>query len=441
MNLKKIQKILSITKGIDGWRIFQRNVQRKNIYVVKNFEVEDILSGNRTDASIKVYSYFGDEIGDSEFPVVTDDESVLQKQLSDAIFICSLSKKRKYSLPEKHVFTVYPKLRDETITKITNEQLLALVQQFKMELEKYDHVMLNSMELHTSCAQFTVINNKGINITMEKTQLFVEFIITAFLEENEQRKEQEFVSSVSFARMSDLNIEAFVRERVTLVKDVSQAQQSTNFKGEVLLCGDAPHEFFVPHLQLSPLLMHCSAKLKYMDLSTYKQGKAIGAFKADKITMKTNPFVDYNPASSLFDEDGVVSKPVTLIEEGVFKQYFASQQYADYLSIPATGSLGVFEVKPGSKSTSDLAVGDHAEIVSFASFVPDAISGAFSAEIRLGYYVKQGKRIPFRGGMFTGNVFDLIKNCSLSEEIITTDGYSGPKTVCFHKGVIAGLKK
>lgn len=436
MNLKKIKDILSSTPEIDGWRIFSRSVKRKNIYVLKQFEIEDILEGQREDISVKVYKYFGDEIGDAEFPVATDDEHILQKQLADAIFICSLSRKKKYTLPQPEQPTVLPKLWDKEIADLTYEQLPALVRTCNRELQKYSNVKLNSMELHTSTATFHVLNSSGVNLSTAKTSLFVEFIITAF----EDSKEQEFVASASYARLVDFDIPTFIQEKVAIVKDVLHAQQPSTFSGNILLKGDALHEFFVPHLQLGPLTMHCSAKLKYMDLSCYKKGKSLGSFKGDKITLKTNPFLDYNPASALFDEDGVISKPLSLIEEGVFKNYFASKQYADYLSIEPTGSLGTLEVSSGSKTEAELSSHDRVEIVSFASFVPDAISGAFSAEIRLGYYLKQGLRIPFRGGMFTGNVFDLIKNCSLSKERIKAEGYFGPKVIGFHKGTVAGLK-
>ncbi|MBI3033386.1 hypothetical protein HYY69_07985 [Candidatus Woesearchaeota archaeon] len=436
MNLKKIQNILSSHQEIDGWRIFLRKIERKNIYILKQFEIEDILEGQREDISVKVYKYFGDEIGDAEFPVATDDEKVLQRQLADAVFICSLSRKKKYTLPKPEQLMAVPKLWDKEIAQITTNQFITLVSTFKNELQKYSNVKLNSMELHTSTAKFHVLNSNGVDLSTEKTHVFVEFIITAF----EDSKEQEFVASASYARLADFDIANFVQEKVAIVKDVLHAQQPSTFSGNVLLKGDALHEFFVPHLQLGPLTMHCSAKLKYMDLSCYKKGTSLGTFKGDKITLTTNPFLDYNPASALFDEDGVVSKPLSLIEEGVFKNYFASQQYADYLSIQPTGSLGTLEVASGSKTETELTTKDRVEIVSFASYVPDAISGAFSAEIRLGYFIKNGLRTPFRGGMFTGNVFDLIKNCSLSKEKISLDSYVGPKLICFHKGTVAGLK-
>jgi glycosyltransferase involved in cell wall biosynthesis len=79
------------------------------------------------------------------------------------------------------------------------------------------------------------------------------------------------------------------------------------------------------------------------------------------------------------------------------------------------------------------------EIVTFASFSPDMISGDFSAEIRLGYIIENGIKTPFKGGLFTGNIFEISKEINLSNEKIETAGYIGPKQIKFFNANIIGL--
>ena len=67
------------------------------------------------------------------------------------------------------------------------------------------------------------------------------------------------------------------------------------------------------------------------------------------------------------------------------------------------------------------------------------LSGNFSAEVRLGYIVKDGKKTPFKGGLFTGNIFKLLENCELSKELIEETGYKGPKSIKFYEGELVGL--
>ena len=48
----------------------------------------------------------------------------------------------------------------------------------------------------------------------------------------------------------------------------------------------------------------------------------------------------------------------------------------------------------------------------FSWLRPDAISGFFGAEIRNGYYIKDGKiQNPIKLGNVSGNVLEMVKNC------------------------------
>ncbi len=78
------------------------------------------------------------------------------------------------------------------------------------------------------------------------------------------------------------------------------------------------------------------------------------------------------------------------------------------------------------------------EIISFASYAPEGLSGNFTVEIRLGYLHKGRKKIPIKGGMFTGNIFQLIQNMKLSKEINEFQGYKGPEAVRFENAVVSG---
>ena len=176
--------------------------------------------------------------------------------------------------------------------------------------------------------------------------------------------------------------------------------------------------------------------------------KKIAGFKKDKLSISTNPFVSLNFNSSLFDDDGVLSKKIDLIKNGIFTNYFSNKQYADYLGIKPTGAFGCIDIKSGKKFIKEISKQiPYIEIVSFSSFVPNSISGDFSAEIRLGYLVtkdkksKSGKIIkkPFKGGMFSGNVFEIIQDMSLSKERKEETGYIGPKIVLFNNCVVSGM--
>ena len=178
-----------------------------------------------------------------------------------------------------------------------------------------------------------------------------------------------------------------------------------------------------------------------MKISNYEIGQTVIESLRDKLTIYSNPLLENNLSSSPFDGLGVSAKRLCLIKNSVFENFFASKQYGDYLGVKATGPLGVVEVEGGKRKIEEIFddSDDMMEIVSFAWFNPDSASGNFSAEIRLGYRIKGGKKIPFKGGLFSGNVFDVLREVDFSKEKMNVPGYFGPKVLKFYKGQIIGM--
>ena len=188
---------------------------------------------------------------------------------------------------------------------------------------------------------------------------------------------------------------------------------------------------------MNAFIGHCSSRLKYQKVSNYKIGEEPIKVNKDKLTVYFNPLLPNNNASAPFDLDGLAANRIKFINNNVVEKYFASSQYAQYLNIEATGPMGAIEIESGSlnEETSKNGI----EIHTFSSFVPDLLSGNFSAEVRLGYTIKNGVKTPFKGGLFTGNVFKLLEDCELSKEIIEESGYKGPKAIKFYNGELVGL--
>jgi PmbA protein len=135
--------------------------------------------------------------------------------------------------------------------------------------------------------------------------------------------------------------------------------------------------------------------------------------------------------SNRFDEEGLPAQRVELIRENELVAFAASQRYADYLGIPATGAFGGVEVPPGKTTASALLAEPYVEIVQFSWFNPDLITGDFATEIRLGYLVQNGTRNPFRGGQLVGNYLDALADVRWSVETDFLGNYLGPHTARF----------
>jgi len=180
-------------------------------------------------------------------------------------------------------------------------------------------------------------------------------------------------------------------------------------------------------MDVTPTIIHATAQTTYRGLSRYKINERVTTNKS--FTIASDPLVDWNPRSSAFDSDGVASKRITVVKDGIFTEYLGSQRFSHYLNVKPTGSVGATRLPPGAETEKKLLSDGVLEIVSFSSYSPNSLSGDFSAEVRLAYRHARGKRIPLNHVMFTGNVFKMLDAMRASNETIELDGYVGPRHV------------
>ncbi|MBI2147789.1 hypothetical protein HYU19_04930 [Candidatus Woesearchaeota archaeon] len=437
-------------KKAADWKLAHEHTHRWNVYYTKGAELEDVLQSERHDLTATAYVKQGKSgkrlMGESSFPILSNNENAIRQQIQDALFACTLTDKEDFDIPDDS-FANAPaiELADPEIIAAASDgkgengvhTLLAeLGERFSGEFKKYGGVKLNGMEIHASITERRVLNSKGVDVHQKATEIYIETVITAV----DGKRESEFFPAMTVSRLSDVDVTAFVKKYVTFAKDVLSSSPPCLFTGAVVLSEDAIPDFFAPRIDDAPLTAHTFGSTHYMGLARYEKGKQVipGKVQGDKITLVNDPLVPLNPASQRFDRDGIAARRQVLIDKGIFVGFVASKRFADYLKIQPSGPLGVIELGAGSKTVKELYQQPCIEIVSFSSFVPNSLSGDFAAEIRLGYLHKDGQKLPFKGGMVSGNVFEAFANVYFSEETITIPDYSGPKAVRFEKLTVSG---
>jgi PmbA protein len=183
-----------------------------------------------------------------------------------------------------------------------------------------------------------------------------------------------------------------------------------------------------------------SAEAKYAGISPWEIGKSVfrSAVKGDPLTVWANRCMPFGIYSSRFDEEGLPAQRVELIRNNELVAFAASQRYADYLNLRATGAFGGLELHPGSAAAAALLSEPYVEIIQFSWFNPDLITGDFATEIRLGYLVENGVRKPFRGGQLIGNYLDALADVRWSVETDMFGSYLGPHTARINNLKISG---
>ncbi len=415
---------------LDGWSVLFQEQRRSSLHLTKDAEIETIIDATRDQAEVTVYRKAGKRLGDARFTIFSEDG--LREKVRDALLIAAASQKPAWPLPRKarlpRVRTADPELHKAFADGRTEELNLALWRRMHVAATRERGVTLNHAELHLLAIRQGVRNSAGVRAASEHTSLFVEAVVTA----RRGKEEAEFQAARTVGRLADFDAGAFIRDAAAKARDVLAATRpSTVHERAILLSGDALRDFWSPDIAFNPLVFHAVAAAKHRGLSRFVQGERVGP---DGLTLGSDPSPPFSPASSRFDDEGVPSRKVTLIEDGRWHGLAAAQRYAHYLGVPATGRLGAVALAPGAEKAAALRDDGAVEIVSFSSFVPNSISGDFSAEIRLGYRHEKGRRVPVKGAMFTGNVFRMLDGMRRSRETAARDRYTGPALIRFDEG-------
>jgi predicted Zn-dependent protease len=424
---KEIIKQLEIERP-DFWKLEQADVERNNIYFEKN-EEESFISGKRTDYLVTVYKKMGNKLGESAVTIKEGDD--IRKKVKEAIVAAKLIKNSCYVPFEK--FDKYPELRKSRDLP-SCEELRKRIKECYEEIKKTD-AKLNAFEVFTKKSRAAVTTSIGQELSEEYNGAYAECVITI----KGKRGEMEYLPMRQESLLEQIDLKEFVKSNYHIAKDISNSSSPKTFKGNVILTGDALGEFFITSPNDNPAVIHSSARMKFMNLSRFEIGKPIEKeILGDKITIKSNPLIEDGARSSGFDSNLVPARELILIENGIFRNFLASKRYADYLKIRPTGPVGNVEVGLGKTPAGEFYKDGNCEIVSFSWFSPSIYSGDFTAEVRLGYFIKDGKKIPFKGGMLVGNYFKLLANCILSREKWFKSGYYGPKAIMFMDCLVSG---
>jgi predicted Zn-dependent protease len=292
-------------------------------------------------------------------------------------------------------------------------------------------VRMTAAEFFAGVESVRLINSRGIDASQTATSVATEWVLLA----DDGAQEVESFDELTRRRAADLDLAAEVAQGARRAADLLDARPATAFTGPVVLVGATLGAF----MNGGVIQTLADAATKYSQLSTWEIGQSIfrGAPTGDPLTVWANRGLPFGTHANRFDDEGLPSQRVALIEDGRLAAFTASQRYADYLGLAATGAFGDIEVAAGRTSAAELLAEPHVEIATFSWFNPDEVTGDFACEIRLGYRVEGGARTPFRGGMLVGNVLDALAAAQWSRETGFYGDYRGPAVARFGSLTVA----
>ncbi len=188
-----------------------------------------------------------------------------------------------------------------------------------------------------------------------------------------------------------------------------------------------------------------SSKSVYTGISPLKNklGKKIFS---DKITIIDNPHNSKIHTACVFDDEGVATKPFTLVENGILKSFYYDLNYAKKLGKESTGhgykdsdgneriallaspTLSHARIMPGKKSLEEIIKSIDRGIIlegvlgAHSGNIPN---GDYSVGVSPALYVENGEIIGrVKDAMVAGNVYETLNNVVDVSKELTSDAIS-----------------
>jgi PmbA protein len=191
-------------------------------------------------------------------------------------------------------------------------------------------------------------------------------------------------------------------------------------------------------LLLLSLYLGLDGKNVYLGASPLRD-KAGQRIADPRLTIVDNPFVDYGPRSSSFDDEGTPRKVTPLVEKGLLKNFIYDRDTAGRAGMQPSGhgstrSLTNLVIEPGQVAYDEMIRGVKEgllvhEFLGMGQGNP--INGEFSVNVFLGYKIENGELVGrVKDVMLAGNVYDALKDITaISQE---REWVSGPYTWFFN---------
>jgi predicted Zn-dependent protease len=257
-------------------------------------------------------------------------------------------------------------------------------------------------------------NSNHSDLKAANTFFFIEFSLKAQKEENLA----EYWTVNYYKEKEHLNFEERIKKWADIAKETLRAEIPKPNSNAIVI--------FPPHilrLALNPVIgFHSSGQASYEKISRFELNSKIST---DNFTLIDDGLLKGALNSSSWDGEGNAHQRTEIIHNGIFKNKLYDQKYSILENTNSTGngnralngtiinSVSNFQIPTGDISLDEMIsnIEEGYYIEKFSWLNPDDISGFFGAEIRNGWFIKNGKiKNPIKLGNISGNIFDMLKN-------------------------------
>lgn len=424
--LDDVARALERDGRFSAWQITEsrgRSTQRYQVFA--RVESRRVVETRQWDVRVHV-PLANDKLGESSFTLV-DPGTDLAPHLDAAYARARLVQNPPWTLPAPGADAaagVGPRTADARIVEAAGSACDEVGQAVHGAVKRAAGVELSASEVFCDYRRVRLVNSLGLDLAREETHAYVEYVLLA---RGAGDDELEVYQTRRARVLDELEVERQVEDDVSAVRDGAAAQLPETARADVVLTGAGTEEIF------DAFVAHAAGPSRFEGWSRFEAGRPIVEdAQGDRLTLSSDATVTGALGSYAFDDVGVVGRRVDCVVDGVFRARACDRRMACWLGLPATGAWGNTVVAPGATPQAELLVPGSRPLYvlsRFSQLSPHATTGAFSGEIRFGYRMESGRRVPIRGGSLSGVVFDAFRRARLSAETSVRGRLRGPSAV------------
>jgi predicted Zn-dependent protease len=433
--LEAMAKQVAAAPGVAAWHICERvQTSHQRYRIFKGVESERQATTRSVQITVHTEGKKDGNpvLGEAAFTLTGDCNEIPKRQLADAVARAALVANPRYDLPGPETIPNIP-LDDPAVTADPWGVIAELTESMDRgaKAQKGKEQPICASEFFADRQTITVANSAGFRGQYSGTELFTEFVLLT----EDSRQSVECYGMRRARRLDELDLEATIRRYTGWTADRLMADLPTTATLPVVFGEEALDTL------MNTFAAHAGAKARFENWSRLDEGKPlIDNTKGDQLSITVDPTLPWRLSSRPFDAEGLINRVVPIVSDGRFTQRSANKRYADYLGVPATGNGGSLVVKSGTTPLATLLEGGpvlHA--LRFSTFHPNAVTGAFSGELRTAYLLDaNGNSTPVCGGSVSGNVWEAFRQARLSAERTVRSGYDGPAGIRLEGVTVAG---
>jgi PmbA protein len=382
----------------------------------KNDRLKFAESSQRTEIDLKVV--VGGKVGSSSTTDPKDVEGVVNRALEAAEF----GSEAHFDFPDPQEIRDV-KVSDPKLLPLQKPEMIRLGQKMMDMIKAYNSEILAGAVIHKNIYTFEYANSKGTIYSDEHTDFDIgtrgELVrgtdILSIGHGIGQKKRE----------VDEEDIAARAIEYFSMAESIAMVKTS-----------EMPVVFTPDGLILLLLSLWLAVDGKNVFLGASPLRDKLNQQIADpRLTITDDPFIDFGPATSAFDDEGAPRRVTPLVEKGVLKNFLYDLDTAGRAKTQPTGHgpdryPTNLVISPGEIPYESMIAGIEEGLLAHAFLgmgQGNPINGEFSVNVYLGYKIEQGKIVGrVKDVMLAGNAFDAIKDITaISKE---REWISGPFT-------------